>query len=51
MAMSNVPRSSDGTRFAQSFCTNSARTPSSRAIASASSTSKPIGVPGLLGIW
>ena len=29
MTTSNVPRSSDGTRFAQSFWTNSARTPSS----------------------
>ena len=38
---SKVPRSSDGTSVDQSFCTNSARTPSARASASARSTSNP----------
>ena len=39
---SKSPRSSDGTRFDQSYCTIRARTPSRRASASMMSTSKPM---------
>ena len=49
MMTSKVRRSREGTRWLQSFCTNSSRTPSSRAIACASSTSKPISFFGSFG--